>query len=582
MKPAGVWLCGALLVGGCAGRVPEPRTPTMVRSFHGTLVPGYYVSPSAYQHYIQAQLYSNDGRSEEAAEELRQALAADGASAYLRARLAEELLTLGRVDEAREEVNAALHLDPQFPDAYVDLAKVRLRLSDEAGAEIALTRAIAIDPTCEDAYTALVALYHDRGDDTKELTTWRALAEHVPGSAPAHEALGRAALAQGDLPAAERELRRALELEPGTEDARVELGRLLQGEGRFEEAIAELEEAYERSGDNKIAEMIVRVDLEATHPEAARALVDRLDDEGGTIEQRLLVGWLYITVGEPERARAIAVDVLKGKDSSGAHLLAGDALRALGRTDEALAQLRKVPPNAFQFAGAQTRIARLLRDNGRFGEAIAELGHALTQVAADPTGADASDALHDSLARVHERAGDRDQAIRVLEEALARRPFSEALALALGNAYQRAGQWQRAVQTVHKVLDRNPESAPALNFIGFVLADHGVQLDRARKLLERALAIKPADGGIVDSLGWLDVRQGRLDDAERLLVRADRLSPEEPEILEHLGELYVKKADRGRALEAYKRALAHDPDEPVRRAIEERILMLETGRLGSR
>ncbi|HEY7953788.1 MAG TPA: tetratricopeptide repeat protein [Polyangia bacterium] len=582
MKLAGCLLCGVLLVGGCAGRVPEPRTPTMVRNFHGTLVPGYYVSPSAYQHYIQAQLYSNDGRSEEAAEELRQALAADGASAYLRTRLAEELLTLGRVDEAREEVDAALHLDPESPDAYVDLAKVKLRLADEPGAEQALERAIAIDPTCEDAYVSLVELYRERGDDVRALQSWRALAEHVPTSAPAHEALGRDALARGELAPAERELRRALELEPGMEDARVELGRLLQGEGRFDDAAGQLEEAYERSGDNKIAEMIVRLDLEAGKNADARELVDRLDDEGGTPERRLLVGWLYITVGQPKRARAIAEEVLRGHNSPGAHLLAGDALRALGHTDAALAELRKVPPAAIQFAGAQTRIAGLLRDNGRFGEAVAELGRALLAVAGQPSGEGVADALNDTLARVHERAGDRTLAIKVLEEALARRPQSEALALALGQAYQRAGQWERAVQTVRKVLARDPESAPALNFIGFVLADHGVKLDEARRLIERALAIRPADGGIVDSLGWLEVREGRLDDAEQLLVRADRLSPEEPEILEHLGELYVKKSDRGRALEAYRRALAHDPDEAARRSLEERILLLETGRLGSR
>src|SRR5690348_12451622 len=95
---------------GCAGRVPEPRSPTMTRSFHGTVVPGYYVSPGAYEHYIRAQLLSNDGRAEEAADQLRQAIASDGASAYLRTRLAEELLNIGRIDEARDEIEAALHL----------------------------------------------------------------------------------------------------------------------------------------------------------------------------------------------------------------------------------------------------------------------------------------------------------------------------------------------------------------------------------------------------------------------------------------------------------------------------------------
>src|SRR5260370_36650862 len=138
----------ALLVVGCAARLPAPRAPTMTRSFHGTLVPGYYVSPAAYQHYIQAQLLSNDGRAEEAAEELRHALASDGASPYLRTRLAEELLTLGRLDEAREEVEAALHLDAQFPEAYVDLARVRQRLGDISGAQAARDPPIGIDPQC--------------------------------------------------------------------------------------------------------------------------------------------------------------------------------------------------------------------------------------------------------------------------------------------------------------------------------------------------------------------------------------------------------------------------------------------------
>jgi Flp pilus assembly protein TadD len=183
---------------------------------------------------------------------------------------------------------------------------------------------------------------------------------------------------------------------------------------------------------------------------------------------------------------------------------------------------------------------------------------------------------------VHERAGDRAQGIKVLESAMARRPQSQALTFLLGNAYARGGAWERAVETVQRILKRDPDSVQALNFIGFVLADHGVRLDEAQRLLLRAVALRPADGGIVDSLGWLYVKLGRLDDAERLLVRADRLAPEDPEILGHLGELYAKKDDRVHALEAYKRALLHHPEERVRRVFEEQILLLETGRVGSR
>ena len=577
----GRWTLGlAILAGGC-GHLPEPRQPTMVRSFHGTLVPGYYVSPSAYQHYIQAQLLSNDGRAEEAADELRHALASDGASPYLRTRLAEELLALGRVDEAREEVEAALHLDPEFPEAYVDLAKVKLRVGESAQAEQALKRALGIDRGCEEAYLALVGLYRERGQAARVEETWREMAKHVPASAQAHEAVGRAMVARGDVRTAESELQKALELDGSLLDARVTYAQLLQGEGRFADAAAQLREAWDRSGDPKLAEMIVRVQMAQGKPGEARELVDRLDDEGGTNERRLEVARLRLMAKQPDRARSIADEILKAAESPRARLLEAQSYEAEGRVDDALTQLRKVPKESNQFAHAQEQIGRLLRDSGRYREAIDQLGKAILQVAAGD--GDAGDALADLLALTHERAGDRAQAILVLEQALQKRPRSQPLSFALAQAYQRDNQWERAIALADKVLKREPDSPQALNFVGYLLADHGVRLDEAQKYLERAARIRPSDGAVIDSLGWVYMKLGRLDEAEKLLVRADHLTPEDPEILEHLGFLYAKKADRGRALEAYRRALQCHPDQPLRHVVEEQILLLETGRLaGSR
>jgi tetratricopeptide (TPR) repeat protein len=556
----------------------------MVRSFHGTLVPGYYVSPSAYQHYVQAQLYSNDGRAEEAAEELRYALAADGASAYLRTRLVEELLALGRVDEARDEVEAALHLDPQFAEAYVDLARVKLRLGDASTAETALKRAIEIDRTCEDAYVTLVGIYRERGLDARAEDTWRGLARAVPSSAQAQQALGRMARARDDEKGAEAAFRRALELDPGLQDARVELAQLYQGQGRIDAAAALLGDAYERSGDPKVAEMLVRLQIAAGQERRARELVDRLDDEGGAVERRLVVGWLRLAARQPERARAIADEVLASGESSGARLLAGAALEVAGQADLALAQLRRVPTQSSDFVAAEERIVRVLRVGGRYREAVELLGGAIAEVSAGAqAGAAIADQLEDLLAQLHERAGNAELATRGLERALERHPQSQTLAFALAAVYQRTGKWERAVDMVRSVvLRRDPDSPQALNFIGYALAERGVRLDEARRLLEKALALKPSSGEIADSLGWLFVKLGQLDHAERLLLRADRLAPEEPEILQHLGELYVKKADRARALEAYRRALSHHPEDQLRRAVEEQILLLETGRVGSR
>jgi tetratricopeptide (TPR) repeat protein len=572
-------LVGAVALGGCAGRMPEPKSPTMVRSFHGALVPGYYISPSAYEHYLRAQLLSNDGRAEEAADQLRQAIASDGASAYLRTRLAEELLTLGHIDEAREEIEASLHLDGQFAEAFVDLARIKLRLGDAGGAESALKRAIDVDRTCEDAYVLLVNLYRERGQDSKVQETWRALAQHVPSSAPAHHALARLAVARGDWKSSEAELQKALDLDGNLGEAREELAELYQAEGRIDDALSALADAYDRSGDGKTAEHLVRLQMATGHAEDARGLVERLEDEGGGLDRKLWVGWRWLDAAQPERARAVADAALKVSDSPAARLLLGRALEALSLPDEAIAQLGKVAPRATQYVAAQSLIGRLLRDRGRYREAAENIGRALLSLSGGEPGS-ASDALQDALAQVHERAGDRAQAVKLLEQAFARRPQSSELAFALGAAYQRNGQWERAVEVVRgAILKRDADNVQALNFIGYALASEGQRFDEARRLLEHALQLKPMSGEVADSLGWLYVKMNRLDDAERLLVQADRLTPADPEILEHLGDLYVKRSDRARAVEAYKRALKNKPDEKARHVIEEELLQIENGKL---
>jgi tetratricopeptide (TPR) repeat protein len=553
----------------------------MVRSFHGTLVPGYYVSPSAYEHYIRGQLLSNDGRAEEAADQLRQAIASDGASAYLRTRLAEELLTIGRIDEARDEIEGALHLDPQFAEAWVDDARVKLRLGDANGGEAALKRAIEVDRICEDAYVLLVNLYRERGQDAKVIDTWRDLAKHVPGSAPAHHALARAAVSRSDWKMGEGEYQKALDLDPGLSEAREELAELYQAEGRNGDAITTLVDEYDRSGDGKVAERLIRLEVVSGRAADAVAMLDKLEDEGGGIDRRLWIGWRWLDARQPERARLVAEAVLKASDTAGAHLLAGKALAELSQTDEALTQLGRVPPRASQYVAAQSLIGRLLRDRGRYHEAADALLKAITSVGAGDGSGNPGDALQDLLAQVHDRAGNAEQGVKLLERAIARRPQSQELLFALGSAYERTGQWERAVDLVRGLLRRNPDSVQAMNFIGYAFAQNGQHLDEARRLLERALVLKPMSGEIADSLGWLYVKLGRLDEAERLLVRADRLTPEDPDILQHLGALYVKKSDRARAVEAFKRALDHNPDERARHTIEEQLLLLETGRVAS-
>jgi Flp pilus assembly protein TadD len=94
-------------------------------------------------------------------------------------------------------------------------------------------------------------------------------------------------------------------------------------------------------------------------------------------------------------------------------------------------------------------------------------------------------------------------------------------------------------------------------------------------MLRHAVELRPDDGYVLDSLGWLFVKRGRLDDARATLERADRLAPFEPEILLHLGELCLRRGQDARARELFHQALALDPVGRLRARLEERVHTLE-------
>src|SRR5688500_10208738 len=138
LRPPVALLLLALVTAVCGGGCGAPRRIVReegtLRIWGGDRIVGQYVSPTAYERYLRAQMAALAGRHEEAVDELRRALTSDGISPYLRTRLGEELLALGRLDEARDALEAALRFDPTFAEAHLDLGRIALRLGDTAAA----------------------------------------------------------------------------------------------------------------------------------------------------------------------------------------------------------------------------------------------------------------------------------------------------------------------------------------------------------------------------------------------------------------------------------------------------------------
>src|SRR5262249_6897687 len=155
------------------------------------------------------------------------------------------------------------------------------------------------------------------------------------------------------------------------------------------------------------------------------------------------------------------------------------------------------------------RAAELLREQGKTDEA----GKIIDQDLAAVGDSDARVSLYVSRSQIDEKVGDAARAARRLDEALARDPNNPRLLMARAAVEDRRGDWRNAMAMAEKVLAKDPHSVEALNFHGFVAADHAFDLPRTIRRLQAAVALNPGTGGILDSLGWAYFRGGDLERA---------------------------------------------------------------------
>jgi len=107
---------------------------------------------------------------------------------------------------------------------------------------------------------------------------------------------------------------------------------------------------------------------------------------------------------------------------------------------------------------------------------------------------------------------------------------------------------------------REPENPTALNFLGYLWADHDRNLEEAVELIVRAIAQDPDNGAFIDSLGWAYYRLGRLGEARVQLERAVRLTGGDAVVREHLADVYNALQLNDLAREQYRLSLAADPN----------------------
>jgi len=163
-----------------------------------------------------------------------------------------------------------------------------------------------------------------------------------------------------------------------------------------------------------------------------------------------------------------------------------------------------------------------------------------------------------------------DRSLEYYDQAVRYRPDDESMALSRAELLLRMGRVDEAVDAYAVAAKRWPKSALSLNAYGYTLADRTDRYKEAEKLIRKALKLDPDSPAIIDSLGWVLFKLGRLDEAVVELQRAyDGF--DDHEVAAHLVEVLVALDRSTEALELLVAAEEKKPDSDLLEDVRTRL-----------
>lgn len=227
------------------------------------------------------------------------------------------------------------------------------------------------------------------------------------------------------------------------------------------------------------------------------------------------------------------------------------------RFDDAIAVFDRIPKGTALQPAIEIRKALDLNSLDKVEEAKAIL---------DKLAAENPDDIKplDALANIMRSRKRYKEAIDYYTRALALVPNPDkrhwSLYYSRGTCYERLKDWPPAEADLKKALELYPDQPLVLNYLGYSWIDQNRNLKDGMALIEKAVALKPDDGYIVDSLGWAHYKLGNFEQAVRFLERAVELRPEDPVLNDHLGDALWRVGREREARFQWDQALTLEPE----------------------
>ncbi len=469
---------------------------------------------------------------------------------------ATRISVYARDDEsAYEAATLWAEVDPKNPDAHQVLTVMTLRQGNIDQALSHLEIVLEASHGNFDQKLWMIANFLGREDDQAAvLKLMERLMENHMDDPDAMFAFAHVTARMGDLDRSEDLLERVLELKPGNDAAAMTYLSLLQKKGKINKALDWTEATLKNKEDDFNLRMAyARLLTEAKRFDDARRQFEILSVQGpNNVDVLFALGLLYLQTNRLDDAEKYFLRLAKLKKR------VFDSNYYLGRIAEEKDELEKASDlyqgvhGGENYLDARIRMSLILAKQGNVDKALENIRNIQN--------ADANRLiLIQAEGEILVNAERYQEAMDFFDKAIEQQSHPDIL-YSRAMLAEKMGRMDILETDLTKIIEEDANNATALNALGYTLADRTDRYEEAYGYVKRAYELSPGDFYILDSMGWVLYRLGRLDEAVEYLQKALEMR-NDPEIAAHLGEVLWVMGNKQAAKEIWDTALKDTPTD---------------------
>ncbi len=519
---------------------------------------------TAIYRYLLAHKHSQEGDGEKGAQVFRKMIETGLKDPELLTAAAMEEASLSRLDEALHLLDEALLQNPEDTRALLAKARILTEKGDLSQSVMLFQKLLKANPDDEELVDALVQIHVGREDF---MLAERILQKHLANNPDSEYALYRLGLlyrSSGNLETARQTLEKLIEVAPDSYQAAGQLARVYEEMGERKKALGLYEWLAKATNSSTYHWMLALLYTEMRRFDQAIEAFENLERTKVLDDQTKLM-MLSVKAHQQRDLKTVSKELAKlserNPDNDSIRMVLAEVYQMDNKLDEALSLLEKIKIGERNYLEALSVRLKILDGASKAAELKTVLDSHDPDQFLQSEKAEKKTKVFSEMAYYYSKIKDFAVAHRWLDKGLRSSPSSIQLLYMKGIVLEKQERMDEAVKTMEKIIELEPRNASALNFVGYSWADRGVKLAKAENYIRLALAEKPGDPYITDSLGWVLYKRGAYHEALEQLQKAFEALPKESIIASHLGDVYMRLGQVTEARRLYEKALELGPEK---------------------